>query len=332
MISTSADRMDALIRDALDYNRAVRQELPLEDVDTGALLRGMLNSYPELQPSRANIQLEGRLPVVLGNEAALTQSFSNLLGNAVKFVKPGQRPEIRVWAEEREGWARIWVEDKGIGISKDMLARVFDMFSRGSKSYEGTGIGLALVRKVTQRMGGRAGVESQEGQGSRFWLELKAGEMKESPKLERWARSEPTRGTVLYVEDEESDALFMERAFAEKGLASALQVVGDGRAAIDYLSGAGKYGERSDFPLPTVVLLDLNLPQVPGFEVLRWMRNHPDFAATPVVVFSSSTREDDRAKARQLGANEFVTKPKSGMDFGGVVEMLREKWLGAPVS
>jgi signal transduction histidine kinase len=93
--------------------------------------------------------------VALANQAGLTQCFSNLLGNAVKFVNRGEMPDIRVWASQRKGWVRIWVEDKGIGISKAMLPRVFDMFTRASKEYEGTGIGLALVRKVTQRMGGR---------------------------------------------------------------------------------------------------------------------------------------------------------------------------------
>jgi signal transduction histidine kinase len=181
-IKTSAERMDGLITDALSYSRAVRQELPLEEVDTGALLRGMLDSYPELQATRARISIEGTLPVVLGNEAGMTQCFSNLLGNAVKFVKPGQIPEIRVWSDALAAGShphakgesvRIWVEDKGIGISKEMLPRVFDMFSQGTRKYGGTGIGLALVRKVAHRMGGRAGVESEEGKGSRFWLELK---------------------------------------------------------------------------------------------------------------------------------------------------------------
>jgi signal transduction histidine kinase len=175
---TSADRMDALIRDALNYSRAVRQELPSEPVDAAALLRGMLDSYPELQPSRARIQVQGELPMVLGNEAGLTQCFSNLLSNAVKFVKPGQRPEVRIWAEQQDGWARIWVEDNGIGIPESMLPRVFDMFSRGHTTYEGTGIGLALVRKVTDRMGGKAGVESEQGKGSRFWLKLRLANVK----------------------------------------------------------------------------------------------------------------------------------------------------------
>lgn len=174
-ITISAQRMDALITDALSYSQAIRRDLPLGDVDTGALLRGMLDTYPELQGMRACISIEGDLPIVVGNEAGLTQCFSNLLSNALKFVRPGRVPEIRVWAEEREGWARICVEDKGIGIPAAMLPRVFDMFSRASRDYEGTGIGLALVRKVTQRMGGRVGVESDESSGSRFWIELKAG-------------------------------------------------------------------------------------------------------------------------------------------------------------
>jgi PAS domain S-box-containing protein len=181
-IMVSADRMDALIRDALNYSKSVRQELPLEAVDTGELLRGMLDTYPELQPARAHIALEGVMPIVLANQAGMTQCFSNLLQNAVKFSQPGQIPQIRIWAEPRptphallgapSGRVRIWVEDKGIGIGEKMLPRVFDMFSRGHGNYEGTGIGLALVRKVVQRMGGNVGVESQEGKGSRFWLEL----------------------------------------------------------------------------------------------------------------------------------------------------------------
>lgn len=332
-ISRSAERMECLISDALSYSRVVRQELPLANVDLGALLRGLLDTYPMLQPSKTAIQVEGRLPVVLANEAGLTQCFSNLLGNAVKFVRKGEKPQIRIWAEEREGWARIIVEDKGIGVAKEMLPRVFDMFSRGSPDYEGTGIGLALVRKVTQRMGGRVGVESDVGEGSRFWIELRLGEMGVNLREVELAPTAPKGGAVLYVEDEESDAYFMKRAFVGQGLESALQIVRDGRAAIDYLSGAEAYADRQQHPLPSVVLLDLNLPQVSGFEVLKWMRRHPDFSGTPVVVFSSSAREDDRVKALELGADTFVSKPSSGAKFGEIVEMLRKQWLGeAPPS
>ena len=134
-----------------------------------------------MHPDNADIRLEGDLPVVLGNEALVTQCFSNLLANAVKFVAPGVKPRVRVRAEVREGTARIWVEDNGIGISKDAQGRLFGMFQRLVRGYEGTGIGLAIVRKVVQRMGGRVGVESEEGKGSRFWVELRAARSNDLP-------------------------------------------------------------------------------------------------------------------------------------------------------
>jgi PAS domain S-box-containing protein len=188
-IGLAARRMDLLITDALSYSKAVRSELPLEPVDVGRLLRGMVDTYPELQSARRGISVDRDLPLVMANEAGLTQCFSNLLANAVKFVKPGDTPEIQVRAEQFDGWVRLWVEDRGVGISKAMLPRVFDMFSRGASAQAGTGIGLALVRKVVSRMGGRVGVESEEGEGSRFWVELKPGDVRQSRAGEAALRS-----------------------------------------------------------------------------------------------------------------------------------------------
>ena len=177
--------MDQLIADSLDYSKAVRQELILEPVDLGQLLGDLVETYPNLQPDKADIQNEPGLPVVWGNQAALTQCFSNLLGNAVKFARPGTKPHIRVWAETLNPrppapnqtkpstrFVRIWVEDNGIGVPKAFQGRIFDMFQRATNEHPGTGIGLAIVRKVVQRMGGGVGVESEEGQGSRFRVEL----------------------------------------------------------------------------------------------------------------------------------------------------------------
>jgi signal transduction histidine kinase len=172
-ITTAAQRMDQLITDALSYSKAVRQELAMVPIDPTRLIRGMVESYPMFQSPRANVEIVGALPSVLANEAGLTQCFSNLLGNAVKFVKPGVVPHIRVHADDRDGWVRLWFDDNGIGIPEAMQSRLFKMFQRLSKDYEGTGIGLALVRKVAERMGGRVGVESQVGVGSRFWVEFK---------------------------------------------------------------------------------------------------------------------------------------------------------------
>lgn len=191
-ILNGASRLDKLITGALTYTKAALQQLPMEPVDLSRLLRGILDTYPDLQPDKADICIQGELPAVIGSESLLTQCFSNLLGNAVKFVAPGVRPRIRIWAEFvqspespaarseiesrkseiKTGLVRIWVEDNGIGISKRALSRLFGLFQKLDSEYEGTGIGLAIVRKVVQRMGGRVGVESEPGQGSRFWVEL----------------------------------------------------------------------------------------------------------------------------------------------------------------
>jgi signal transduction histidine kinase len=184
-IVQSSKRMDRLITDALSYSRAVRNDQPLGLVDTTHLLNGIIASYPAFQPPQARIEIRGPLPSVLANEAGLTQCFSNLLNNAVKFVQPGKQPCVVVRAESREGYVRLYVEDNGIGIPEAFVPRLFGMFQRYSKDYDGTGIGLALVRKVCERMGGRAGADSQLGIGSQFWIELQSapGSQAETQKI-----------------------------------------------------------------------------------------------------------------------------------------------------
>jgi PAS domain S-box-containing protein len=177
-IITAAARLDKLIQDTLGYTKAVLQEFPLQPVDLSRLVPGLIESYPNLQPQNAEIMIENHLPVVLGEESLLTQCFSNLLGNAVKFVAKGVRPRVRVWANSSEARAnrlvRISIQDNGIGIPSNARNRLFGMFERLTSEYEGTGIGLAIVRKVVDRMGGRVGIDSEPGKGSRFWVELKA--------------------------------------------------------------------------------------------------------------------------------------------------------------
>ena len=171
-IVNSADRMDKLIQDVLSYSRVVRGDFPLKPVDVGQLLHGIIESYPVFEPSKADIAIEEPLPAVLGNEAMLTQIFSNLMGNAVKFVAPGVRPRIRIWSEPRGRHVRFMVQDNGIGIAADQTEKIFAIFQRASKNYEGTGIGLAIVRKAVERMGGSVGVQSELDRGSVFWIEV----------------------------------------------------------------------------------------------------------------------------------------------------------------
>jgi signal transduction histidine kinase len=173
-ITSAAARMDSLIQDVLTYSRVSRTDLPLQPLDVGELLRGIVETYPTFQPPAANVRVEGDFPWVLGIPAVLTQCISNLLGNAVKFVAPGVTPEIRVWAEKRENMeiVRLFFRDNGLGIEKDAHETIFGIFQRVSKNFDGTGIGLSIVKKGMERMGGRVGLESSPGKGSTFWLDL----------------------------------------------------------------------------------------------------------------------------------------------------------------
>jgi PAS domain S-box-containing protein len=194
-IMNSARRMDALILDSLQYAKTVRESLPIEAVQPAPILRGILESYPTLQPPNVQIEIVDPLPSIMANEAGLAQCFSNLLVNAIKFIKPGVTPAIRVWAAAAPAalpasgengtppsakFIRLWFEDNGIGISEEYHGRIFGMFQQLDKKYDGTGIGLALVQKTAERMGGKVGVESELGKGSRFWLEFKAAPVLET--------------------------------------------------------------------------------------------------------------------------------------------------------
>jgi signal transduction histidine kinase len=171
---SAAARMDHLICDMLRYSALVRAELPLKPINISELLRGIIETYPLLQPHKTEIRVPSDLPIVQGNDAALTQCFSSLLENAVQNVKPGQVPQINIRAEKSNDSVRIFVEDNGIGVPLDFQAKIFDIFQRGDNSKDGTGIGLAVARIAAARMGGRVGVISELGQGSRFWIELRS--------------------------------------------------------------------------------------------------------------------------------------------------------------
>jgi signal transduction histidine kinase len=178
-IVVGAGRLDQLITDALNYTQAALEEVPVQRVELTRLIRGLVDTYPNLHSQATDIEVSPDLPAVIGNESLLTQCFSNLLGNAVKFVALGVRPRVRVWSESSDGAARIWVEDNGIGIPKHAQPRLFAMFEKLDNQYEGTGMGLAIVRKVVERMGGKIGVESEPGVGSRFWVELRIAQRRE---------------------------------------------------------------------------------------------------------------------------------------------------------
>ncbi|MFD1732925.1 ATP-binding protein [Deinococcus malanensis] len=173
-ILVSGNHMKHLIDDLLTYSRLQSERRPMMPVDTAQLVPRVIDRLRgDLDAVEADISW-GDLPTVMGDSLPLEQVFSNLIGNAIKYQRPGTRPQVRVWAEpDPEGW-RFGVRDNGIGIDEPYFERIFEVFQRlhSSSEYEGTGIGLALCRKIVEHHGGRLWVDSTPGQGSTFWFTL----------------------------------------------------------------------------------------------------------------------------------------------------------------
>jgi len=172
---SAAERMKALMSDLLDYSRLAREDIEVRAVDTQHVVEAAQDLLQvELQERHAVVDIVEPLLPVAGHHTSLVLVATNLLSNAAKFVAPGVRPRIRVWTEARGDRVRLWVEDNGIGIAPEKQEAIFRVFERlnGAETYPGTGVGLAIVRRATERMGGASGVESSRGEGSRFWIEL----------------------------------------------------------------------------------------------------------------------------------------------------------------
>ncbi len=203
-IMGSATQMDRLLTDLLEYSRMRRAELPLTRISLQTAVRDALTLLEgEIREKQALLAVSEALPHALGHAATVVMLINNFVSNALKFMPPGVQPRIRISAEMVQGReqagqgegpgtgkgttdaqeadrrrVRLWVEDNGIGIAVADREKIFEAFQRlhSYQTYPGTGLGLAIVRSGAERMGGRVGVESEPGKGSRFWLELIAAE------------------------------------------------------------------------------------------------------------------------------------------------------------
>ena len=178
-IKKAARRMDRLIHDLLSYTRVTQIELKVEKVTLRECIDWVLaNMREEIEARNAKVTVESPMPHVLGERGSLEQVIGHLLSNALKFVPPGERPEVQVQAEAHGDYVRVGVTDNGIGIRPEFHDRVFRIFERleDARSYPGTGIGLPIVRKTIERLGGKVGLQSEPGKGSTFWFELRRAE------------------------------------------------------------------------------------------------------------------------------------------------------------
>lgn len=173
-IEESALRMDRLVRDVLAYHGVGKNSYDAHEIDLDRVLKVVMAEKPELKG--ASVEIVYPLQPVVGNAAGLAQAIGQILANAVKFVRPAQAPWIRMWTESHGQKVRFCVQDDGIGIDPNAVNHIFKPFHRGQiePRFEGTGIGLAVVKRAIERQNGSVGVEPAPGGGSIFWLELPA--------------------------------------------------------------------------------------------------------------------------------------------------------------
>lgn len=175
-IAENSRRLGRMVRDVLTYGRVARGDLVLEEVSLDDLLGETISLNPLLQEPAATIEIQP-LGTVIAHESFLLQAVTNLMNNAVKFVEPGKKPHVRVWGEHKDATYTLFIQDNGIGIDPKHQTRLFSMFERihPDLPYEGTGVGLAIVKRAMERMGGNVGMTSNGVDGSRFWLQIPAG-------------------------------------------------------------------------------------------------------------------------------------------------------------
>jgi signal transduction histidine kinase/FixJ family two-component response regulator len=309
-----------LINEVLDISRieAGQSSLSREPVEIAEALR---ESIELMQPlaAAADVRLEPlhvATTYVLADRQRLKQVLINLVSNAIKYNRAGG--SVNVTCEVSGDGVRISVRDTGIGIPGKHLEQIFSPFERLGAEHgeiEGTGLGLTVAKRLVEAMKGTIGVESKAGEGSTFWIEFAVTKSppadseldRPPPEIESITWGEG--GTVLYVEDNFSNLKLIERLFR---LRPALKLI----AARDGKSGLQMAREQ----LPALILVDLNLPDMNGRDILTKLRTEPLTSAIPVIALSADATPGQIERLMQDGAADYLTKPINVQKFLDVLD------------
>jgi signal transduction histidine kinase/CheY-like chemotaxis protein len=306
----------ALINDILDLSKieAGKMELYLEEFDLSEVIDEITATVDTLVKKKSNVlrvEREGELGTMYADMTKVRQSFFNLISNAAKFTEHGTITlSVRRDTETDGDWVTFAVADTGIGIDERQVAKVFEEFAQAEASttrrYGGTGLGLAITKRFCAMMGGSIGVESELGEGSTFTIRLPAevGALEPAEAEAVLVGRTPEEGArvvqaergplVLVIDDDAATRDLLQRFLVKEGF--------------DVVTAAGgEEGLRLAKQLkPMAITLDVLMPHMDGWAVLRAMRGDPDLADTPVAVV---TMLDDRSMGYALGATEYLTKP-----------------------
>jgi signal transduction histidine kinase len=277
-IRSSGSHLLQLINDILDFSKleAGKLQLALELVDWAAPVReaiGMLQGGAQKKGIALGCELEAEL-MVKADPLRLKQIALNLVANAVKFTPRGGRVDVRLQGHEAR--ATLWVQDTGIGIAPEHHAAIFEAFHQvegdSQRRFEGTGLGLALVKQLLEPMGGSVRVESQAGHGATFVVELP----REASRVRVPAPARAHHASVVVAEDDDATRHMVCRVLQANGCEA--RGAANGQRALEALAEQ----------LPDVMVLDLMMPELDGFEVLRRLRALPGGRGVQVLVFSAS--------------------------------------------
>lgn len=315
----------SLINEVLDLSRieAGTLQLQLQPVSLPALLQDCLRLVQPMAEER-DIRLSLQAPadaaaaaVASADPKRLEQVLLNLLSNAIKYHHAGG--QVRLHLVDEATRVRIEVHDDGPGIAVDLQPRLFQAFDRlGAErtATEGTGIGLVLSKWLVELMGGEIGFDSRPGAGSCFWVRLRAGDAGQaSPAAALPAPQAAPVRRVLYIEDNEVNQMVMEGMLGQRPQL---------RLQMATLPEDGLAMASAD--PPDLILLDIQLPGIDGFEVLRRLRAAPATARVPVVAVSANAMPLDFEHARQAGFAGYVTKP---LELAMLLETVDRQLAGA---
>jgi len=307
MMERQVDHLVRLVDDLLESSRLSRGKIQLqpEQLDAkDALLRAIELSRPQIDAAGSSLGVHltsGPLPI-LADPIRIAQVFSNLLNNAARYGRPGGNIHLHA-QRTTDGQALIRVIDDGIGIDADVLPHIFELFTQGERGMRhaqgGLGIGLALVYSLVEQHGGRVAASSAgRGKGAEFsvWLPLCEATRDDTPQV-RLASPVPARIRVLVVDDNEDAANMLGLVLDAGGIEH--RVVHDGASAL----------KTADTFLPDVVLLDIGMPGMDGYEVARRLRAHPDHARATLVALTGWGCEQDLAQSRAAGFDHHLRKP-----------------------
>jgi two-component system CheB/CheR fusion protein len=320
MVERQVNHMVRLIDDLMEVSRITRGKIELrkETLEIGGIVRAAIESSRPLIDAR-RLQLAVELPpeplTLDGDAVRLTQVVTNLLNNATKFTEPSGR--IRVAVRRESDRVAISVSDTGAGIPREMLTRVFDLFTQGGadRSQGGLGIGLALVKTLVELHGGSVTARSDgPGAGSEFLvrLPLDTAGRRDEPSAEHAPRRPTRRSRVLVVDDNRDGAESLGRLLELLG--AEVRTEYGGQAALDMI---GSYR-------PALVLLDIGMPELDGYEVARRIRERPELRDVTLVALTGWGQEADRLRSRRAGFDRHLVKPAAIGDLEALLASLED--------